>query len=510
MAKTSGGATNLYELLFETATEGLIVTNRRGEICMANNQAGKMFGYEIEELKKLNVDDLIPKPLRDAHTHHRVGFVKSPHKRPMGKGLDLVGVRKDGTTVPVEISLNYYREGDEIMVMALIMDITDRKEKEDQIKLLNKTLEKRVEQRTHELEESQQLYRLIARNFPNGTINVFDRNFQYIFVEGAELYKNGITSERLMGKNYLKQLPAEVRPELEAHLKEVLDGKNVSFELKYEERNYLINAVGLADNHGQINRILLVEQNITERIEAEQKVKDALAKERQLNEMKSRFVSMASHEFRTPLSTVLSSLSLIEKYDLAGTIDKKLKHFQRIRGSVRHLTSILNDFLSLEKVETGKVTVNAINLNAFELFTEIIEQHQEMAKSRQTIHYDFTGDEEVFSDPNMLRIILSNLLSNSIKYSHDGKNIWVKAAINAGALSLSVKDEGIGIPYDDQENMFDRFFRAKNAINLEGTGLGLNTVQRYLQLLGGNIFFESEPHEGTTFHVNIPTQVKNE
>ena len=127
----------------------------------------------------------------------------------MGRGYDLIGVRKDGTSVPVEISLNYYKQGGNLMVMALIMDVTVRKEQEAQVLLLNKNLERRVEKRTQELEESQLLYRMIARNFPNGTINVFDKSFNYVFVEGQDLYRNGITSERLVGKNYLNQLPAE-------------------------------------------------------------------------------------------------------------------------------------------------------------------------------------------------------------------------------------------------------------------------------------------------------------
>ena len=245
----------------------------------------------------------------------------------------------------------------------------------------------------------------------------------------------------------------------------------------HQDQYYMINAVGLTDQSGVLSRVLMVEQNITDRKNAEQKLVIALEKEKQLNELKSRFVSMASHEFRTPLSTVLSSLSLLEKYDEAGLMDKKPKHYDRIKGSVRHLTSLLNDFLSIEKVEAGKVALHKSKLNIRELLGEIVEQHQEIAKEGQTIQYDFEGLSEFRTDQNMLRIILSNLLSNAIKYSKEHQRIWVHVVNSKDQINMMVRDEGIGIPLRDQDNMFGRFFRAQNALNLEGTGLGLNICE---------------------------------
>ncbi len=215
---------------------------------------------------------------------------------------------------------------------------------------------------------------------------------------------------------------------------------------------------------------------------------------------------MASHEFRTPLSTILSSLSLIEKYDQLGEADKKDKHYRRIRNEVRHLTGILNDFLSLEKVETGKVVVNLSKVNLRELLHELIEQQREVSKPAQQIQLSYKGNDVMVTDQNMMRIIASNLLSNAVKYSGEGKSIWINVSVENNQTKLSVRDEGIGIPYEDQANMFERFFRAKNTVNLEGTGLGLNIVRRYLQLLDGEISFESVPDEGTTFTVHLPNK----
>ncbi|MDP4934902.1 MAG: PAS domain S-box protein, partial [Salibacteraceae bacterium] len=298
----------LYELLFETATEGILIANDAGEIELVNDRTCELFGYSLEEMLRLNVDTLLPKHLRDKHANYRHSYIEKPRKRAMGLGYDLIGVRKDGTSFPIEISLNYYKEQGITKVMALIMDVTVRKEQEAQIKMLNSNLERKVDQRTKELRDSQRLYSLIARNFPNGTINVLDKNHNYIFVEGEELYRYGITSSNLVGKNYLERLPQVVRGTIKENLEKVFEGQNLSFEVSHQDEYYQINAVGLLDSENHISSLLLVEQNITQRKAAEEKTKDALAKEKQLNELKSRFVSLASHEFRTPLSTVLSSL----------------------------------------------------------------------------------------------------------------------------------------------------------------------------------------------------------
>lgn len=494
-------------MLFNTATEGLLVVNGNGVIELANPSAYRIFGYEAGELLGMCVDDMLPKHLKEKHVAHRTGFMKSPRRRPMGHGIDLIGVRKDGSSFPIEISLNHFRDdADRPLVMALIMDVTARKENEAEIKLLNKQLEKRVNQRTKELKESQMLYRLIARNFPEGAINVFDRDFKYVFAEGADMYRYGITSEKLVGKNYLDRLPAELREMMREKLLEVLAGNNQKFDVKYQDQYYIVNTVGLSNDKGEIDRILLVEQNITDRKLAEERTVEALDKERQLNELKSRFVSMASHEFRTPLSTVLSSLSLLEKYDQAGKEENKPKHYKRIRSSVRHLTSLLNDFLSLEKVESGNVYLSKDKINIKELFGELTEQHNQLTKAGQEILFEFEGIEEVDVDQNLLHIMCSNLLSNAIKYSGEGKRIDLRAKVTQEELVFSVTDRGIGIPYDDQENMFGRFFRAKNATNIQGTGLGLNIVSKYLNLLNGTITFESVPDEGTTFFISIPNK----
>lgn len=494
----------LSQALFESAAEGLVIVDRAGLIQLANPRLEELFGYTADELEGMSVDMLVPDRFRNRHVGHRESYTAKPGRRSMGIGMDLSGRRKDGSEFPVEISMNHFEADGETLVMALITDITTRKEAEGKLEILYSELETRVHARTQELRESQRLHNLIARNFPNGTINVFDRALNYRFVEGRELYRVGVTGDQLVGTNYLDRLPAEVRSTMRARLMPVFEGSPATFELTVQDNIYELNAVPLPDEKGMVPQILVVEQNVTQQKKAEEDILSALSKERQLNELKSRFVSMASHEFRTPLSTILSSVTLVSRYTELQQKEKRDKHIQRIRGAVKNLTGILNDFLSLDKLETGNVSSHPETLHLPELLQDLQEEMQEIAAKGQTVHLDFKGKESVTLDGKMLRNILINLISNAIKYSPEGGQIDIEARSENGNLRFSVRDQGIGIPEADQKHMFERFFRASNAINIQGTGLGLNIVKRYLDLMGGSIFFESRPGAGTTFFVEIP------
>ena len=254
------------------------------------------------------------------------------------------------------------------------------------------------------------------------------------------------------------------------------------------------------------------EQLLVYAAELEQKVQarteelsKSLEKERELHELKSKFVSIASHEFRTPLSTVLNSASLIQQYKDKGDFERIDKLIQRIKSSVNHLTMILNDFLSLGKLEEGKVDVNKEQINLENFVSEISEEMHAFCKEGQQLKMELDGDvREISSDQRILRNILFNLISNASKYSDPHKNIYLSCSGNQKSVTFSVRDEGIGIPDEDQKHLFDRFFRASNSGNIQGTGLGLNIVKRYTELLNGTISFTSEYGKGSKFIVTIP------
>jgi PAS domain S-box-containing protein len=247
-----------------------------------------------------------------------------------------------------------------------------------------------------------------------------------------------------------------------------------------------------------------VKQRTLELLATQEDLHQALEAEKELNALKSRFVSMASHEFRTPLSTIMSSVDLIGRYTEQTPDERIHKHVERIRAKVRELTGMLNDFLSLDKLEQGTVACNPAELDVVHMSIELIEELRGLAKPGQEIDYDHTGTERiVHQDRAMLHNVLSNLLGNAIKYSPENKRIDLFTAIADGALTIRVVDRGIGIPVEDQQHLFERFFRASNAFTVQGTGLGLNIVRKYLDLMGGSIVFESTPGVGTTFTVTI-------
>lgn len=248
-----------------------------------------------------------------------------------------------------------------------------------------------------------------------------------------------------------------------------------------------------------------LEEEVIERKKAEEEVRKSLEKERELNELKSKFVSIASHEFRTPLSTVLSSASLIQQYKERKDYDKQDKHILRIKSSVHHLTQILNDFLSLGKLEEGKVDVKPEVIALDNFLEEIKEEVESFLKEGQTLNIVCDpGSKEVVSDARILRNIMFNLISNASKYSDLNKTITITCGQQNARMIFSIKDEGIGIPKEDQKHLFDRFYRASNAGNVQGTGLGLNIVSRYVELIGGDISFASDYGKGSTFFISIP------
>ncbi|HCM32577.1 PAS domain-containing sensor histidine kinase [Chryseobacterium sp.] len=252
------------------------------------------------------------------------------------------------------------------------------------------------------------------------------------------------------------------------------------------------------------NRTKSLKEMLHELEVAKEEANTSLEKEKDLNKMKSRFVSMASHEFRTPLSSMQLSAVLIEKYLQASDNIQILKHLHKIKNAIASLNSILNDFLSLEKLDTGIVKPHYDSFDIVKFSEELTEEMQLITKEDQIIIYQHTGSEsEINLDQNLLRNCLMNLMSNAIKYSGEHTLIEFSTEINEDRYVFSVKDNGIGIPEGDQSGLFQPFFRAHNIGNIPGTGLGLNIVQRYVNLMDGRVHFESTSDKGTEFTLSF-------
>jgi PAS domain S-box-containing protein len=418
-----GGDT--FRAIFQSSNEAIMVVGHDGIIHVANPVGEKMFGYEPGELAGKSVDQLVPGHLRERHQAYRQLYNADPQPRSMGAGRDLLGQCKDGSTIPIEVSLSHTEIEGTPFVVAFIIDITKRKrteealrKSEEQLITYATELEQRVKRRTQDLDRT------------------------------------------------IRQLE-------------------------------------------EINQQLQKEVKVRKR--AEQETRQALAKERDLNELKSRFVSMASHEFRTPLSSILSSVSLIKKYRERNDLEKIDKHTDRVRNSVKHLTDILNDFLSLGKLEEGKILLDVDWTNLREMIEDLVNDVEGILKSGQFIRIECSDKLSIYTDERLLKNILINLISNASKYSNTDEEILVSIEeLGEEEVKIAVKDKGIGIPEEEQVHLFERFFRAKNVVNIQGTGLGLNIVKKYSELLQGKLGVESKLNQGTRVTIQLPKKLNTE
>ena len=252
-----------------------------------------------------------------------------------------------------------------------------------------------------------------------------------------------------------------------------------------------------------------LDEEVKKRIEAEQKIKSALKREKELNELKTKFLSLVSHEFKTPLSGILTSTMLLSKYKLAEQQEKRDKHIKTITDKVHYLNNILNDFLSIEKLEKGKINYKNNTFQVSKVVNEVIYRANMLLKEGQKIHYPRDIDHiSLFQDEKIVELTLSNLVHNAVKYSSENSIVDITIDQDDNFTTFTVEDNGIGIPKKDQKNIFNRYFRAENALLTQGTGIGLNIVKHHLENLGGSISFKSKENKGSTFTFKIPNKAK--
>lgn len=401
---------SIAKIIFSNSNEGLIITNGNGVIRYANPRALKMFGYAYDELVGNPVETLVPRNLHSKHVKMRKGFEKKPDNRPMGAGMNLLGQKKDGTTLPIEISLSPFEHEGEKYVLSFISNITKRKTQEERVKKM--------------------------------------------------LVELDVSSKKLQNLN-----------------------KNL--EDKVNERT------------------LELAETIKKLQESEQEIQEALKREKEVNALKSKFITTASHEFRTPMSTIMSSLSLIKAYSNAP--DKQERHFERIQKSVNYLLNILNDLLTIEKTELAEGLVEKEEINLVDMVNELINDLIPVYNQPdQVVKVNAPKSLWLESNEYYLRNILVNIIGNAMKFSGPKGNIEIVLKDGQDSVSIEVSDDGIGIPKEDQENIWKRFYRAHNTTQTDGTGLGLYIAFKNTELLNGSLSLESELNKGTTFYIKLP------
>jgi PAS domain S-box-containing protein len=468
------------------------ITDSLGKIDWVNKSFEKLTGYTLDEVKGRTPGEVLQGNGTDKEAIKRISERLAKHEPSTGEVV--LNFTKSGEPVWISADITpIFKDGKLINYIGIMTDLTEMMKGRE------------IEKKQNALLHKQQLFNAIATYFPSGIICVIDRDLKYVFVGGTELKNFSMDHNSLIGEKIFDKLNPEPNDHAEPFLRKVFDGEDVSFEIVIASHSYHVTAVPIKDHDNGLSQALVVINNITEQKKTEEGLKKVIEKQKELNEMKTKFVSIASHEFRTPLSTILSSSSLVEKYNKPEDGPKREKHLARIKSSVHNLTDILNDFLILGKMEDGGVKNNPALFDIQLFFRELIDEMHGNLKEGQEIKLTEYHDRDIaYLDTKHFKNVLLNLLSNAIKYSPEGKAIYIDSTFKDGHLSVSVRDEGMGIPHDDQVHLFTTFYRANNVTNIQGTGMGLHIVKKYMDMMGGSVGFSSELDKGSVFTIEVP------
>lgn len=490
----------------EAAFNGILITDAQQKdnpVVYCNPTFEKITGYSSEEVLGTN-----PRFLHN-HGEDQDQVEKMTHAIKNGEKcrVHVRNYKKDGTLFWNEVSITPIKDfkGKITHWVGIQNDITERKTQEEQISHLAQIFEDSLNE-----------------------IYVSDaETLRIVNVNKGALKKIGYTLEEC-----LKLTPVDLKPEFtEAKFRELIapvirdKSKKIDFEtihLRKDGSTYPVEVHMQGSTIGDRDMLIAIvldisdKRNYTQKLERTvekrtEELKEALEAEKELNELKTKFLSMVSHEFKTPLSGILTSATLVGKYIHTDQQDKRDKHLKTIASGVHQLTNILNDFLSLERLEKGKEVYRLTEFSLSKLLNEVVYNANMMLKIGQKINYPQNVDDiEIVQDEKILSLALSNLLYNSIKYSPENTTIDFEVQMTDQKIIFEIKDQGVGIPAKDQKHIFERYFRAENVILTQGTGIGLNIVKAHLENLGGTIYFESKENKGSIFTVEIPVSEPNE
>lgn len=600
-----------YRSLVETIPYGIEEIDTTGTIIFSNSAYHRMLGYEQGEMLGKKIWDFSPEPEHSNLPEYLAMLVEQqpPQTSYLGQSLT-----KDGNLIDVQMDWNYKRNEQGLVTgfISVITDITELKQAE------------KTQRKTEEL------YRTLSRNFPNGAVVLFDKDLRYTLAEGQCLTEIGIFKELLEGKTIWEAFPPETYEILEPKYRAALDGKSTVFEVTYGNKVYLVHVLPVKNDQGEIFAGMSMTQDISEHKRAEQALLEernfvsaivdaadvlivvcdlqgrivrfnraceeitgysfaevkgkcgwdlfllpediepvkaifqelqtgqvssnhenywltragtrrmlswsdtiihnadglpkyivgigiditdrkraeemhfALEKDKTINELRYRFFSMVSHQFRTPLSTILITAQLLGASPDKWTEEKKIKNIFRIESAAKSLTQLLVDILTINRAESGNIEFNPTRLNIQQFCKQLVSEMQTHAQPNHVISFSSQGEcKNACLDQKMLHSILKNLLLNALKYSPQGGKVHLALICQPGEATFQISDQGIGIHVSDQPQVFEAFYRGKNVGNISGTGLGLTVVKKCVDLHGGQIAVTSEVGVGTTFTVTI-------
>jgi PAS domain S-box-containing protein len=490
-------ATDLpFRDLVDSAPDGVIVCDQEGRIVLVNAEAERIFGYGREELTGQRIDILVPDRARALHGHHVAGYTGAPRLRPMGIGMELSGRRKDGSEVPVEISLSPVQTAHALLVTAGIRDVTEHRRLERENRRAN-------------------AYLVSAVDSVHDAFALFDEEDRVVMVNSTARSLLGGGGGSILGMKFDHLLEQSLRAgvfDFSNETREALQARWLTYhrepsgvlEVRTGTGRYLRVTDTKTAEHGTVSTIA----DVTDDVQRAEELRAARETAEAASAAKSEFLSSMSHELRTPLNSILGFAQLLERDRKRPLDERQLERLKHVLRGGEHLLKLIDDVLDLSRIEAGRITISSEPVAVRQVIDEVIDALGPLAARADisiappaTVELPF-----VTADRTRLAQILMNFGSNAIKYGRPGGHVaFALARRDPATVRITVMDDGIGIPSDKRDRVFEPFQRAGQETGpIEGTGIGLTISKRLAEMMKGRIGFSSEVGRGSQFWIELP------
>lgn len=492
-----------YRTLVEQATDGILIADGNLRIKEVNRSALHILECDDEKMiigqkpdSFLPVSEIEKKPIN----------IQDIHQGPITNVRDVHTF--NGNNKVVEITSKLISDN---RIQTVLRDVTDREEARRQLEELNKSLDERVKKAASEAREIAEKYRLISEN-SSDLITQSDSTGNISYVSPSVKDILGNQPSFYFSRSFVDLLPEVWQSEWESLLSQLLQKQNDTFTLQHElfqatGETVWVETVckGIWNESGTLETIQTASRDIHARKQAEIETQKAIERKRELTELRAHFVSMASHQFRTPLTVINSNVQLMEMIQIDQYDPRVKKILNRISKETARLTDLMNDVLILGKINARRLEINPERVDVADLVKKLIEQHFSQQPDGRDISVSIIGPPPVVvMDPALTEHILTNLINNAFKYSPGKRSPLLTIEVKGDNCLISVRDWGIGVPEDNREHLFQSFYRGNNTKEFPGTGLGLVIAKEFIDLQGGDIGYNSPDEEGSLFWISFP------